>query len=58
MFDANPMLIRELAQDYARQNALIHVGKDQIRRSFARWPLLRQLFALRGLFNLRRRTGR
>jgi GT2 family glycosyltransferase len=42
-FQANPMLIRQLAQDYARQNALIHVGRDQIRRSFARWPWLRQL---------------
>jgi GT2 family glycosyltransferase len=55
VFEANPVLIRKLAEDYARQNALIHVGRDQVRRSFARWPLLRQLFALRGLLKLRRR---
>ena len=55
MFSANPEMVRRLAEDYARQNALIHVGRDQVRRSFARWPLLRQLFALRGLLRLRRR---
>ena len=54
-FKANPVLVRQMAEDYARQNALIHLGRDQIRRSFARWPLLRQLFALRGLLRLRRR---
>lgn len=54
-FQANPMLVREMAQDYARQNALIHVGRDQMRRNFARWPLLRKLYALRGLLRLRRR---
>ena len=55
VFDANPALVRQLAQEYARQNALIHVGRDQIRSSFARWPVLRRLFALRGLLRLRRR---
>ena len=55
IFDATPALVRQLAQDYARQNALIHVGRDQLRSTFARWPLLRHLFALRGLLNLRRR---
>jgi len=54
VFQANPMMIRQLAQDYARQNALIHVGRDQVRRGFARLPVLRQLFALRGLLRLRR----
>jgi GT2 family glycosyltransferase len=54
-FQADPMLVREMAQDYARQNALIHVGRDQMRRNFARWPLLRRLFALRSLLRLRRR---
>ncbi|GAC1602830.1 MAG: glycosyltransferase family 2 protein [Ramlibacter sp.] len=58
VFDANPALVRQLAQEYARQNALIHVGRDQIRRSFARWPLLRRLFALRSLLRVRRREGR
>ena len=53
-FKANPMMIRQLAQDYARQNALIHVGRDQVRRGLARLPVLRQLFALRGLLRLRR----
>ena len=53
-FQANPGLVRQMAQDYARANALIHVGRDQVRRSFARWPVLRQLFALRGLLRLRR----
>ena len=55
VFSANPEMVRRLAEDYARQNALIHLGRDQVRRSFARWPLLRQLFALRGLVRLRRR---
>ncbi len=55
VFDANPVLVRQLAQDYARQNALIHIGRDQVRRGFQRWPVLRQLFALRGLLKLRRR---
>jgi hypothetical protein len=54
-FKANPGLVRQMAEDYAKQNALIHVGRDQVRRSFARWPLLRQVFALRGLLRLRRR---
>ncbi len=54
-FKATPALVRDMAQDYARQNALIHLGRDQVRRGFARWPLLRQLFALRGLLRLRRR---
>ena len=54
-FRATPELIRQLAQDYARQNALIHVGRDQVRRGLARLPLLRQLFALRGLLRLRLR---
>jgi GT2 family glycosyltransferase len=54
-FKATPGLVRQLAEDYAKQNALIHVGRDQVRRSFARWPLLRQVFALRGLLRLRRR---
>ena len=53
-FKATPALIRQLAEDYARQNALIHVGRDQVRRGFARLPLLRRLFALRGLLRLRR----
>jgi glycosyltransferase involved in cell wall biosynthesis len=54
-FKANPALVRQMAEDYARANALIHVGRDQVRRSFARWPVLRQLFALRGLLRLRLR---
>jgi GT2 family glycosyltransferase len=55
LFQANPALVRQMAEDYARANALIHVGRDQVRRSVARWPVLRQLFALRGLLRLRLR---
>lgn len=54
-FKANPAMIRALAQDYARQNALIHLGRDEVRRGFARLPVLRRLFALRGLLRLRLR---
>jgi GT2 family glycosyltransferase len=53
-FKANPVLVRRMAEDYARANALIHLGRDQVRRSFARWPVLRHVFALRGLLRLRR----
>lgn len=54
-FKATPGMVRQMAEDYAKANALIHVGRDQVRRSFARWPLLRHVFALRGLMRLRRR---
>jgi GT2 family glycosyltransferase len=54
-FKATPGLIRKMAEDYARSNALIHVSRDEVRASFARWPVLRHLFALRGLARYRRR---
>ena len=30
-FLASPVLVRKLAEDYARANALIHIGRDQVR---------------------------
>jgi hypothetical protein len=55
VFNATPGMIRKMAEDYARANALIHVSRDEVRATFARWPVLRQLFALRDLVRLRRR---
>jgi len=54
-FDANPELVRKVAQEYARSNALLHVGRDQIRSRFASTPLLRRLFSLRGVLARRLR---
>ncbi len=48
-FTANPAYVRELAQAYAQQNAMVHIGKDEVKTWLASKPLLRRLFALRTL---------
>ena len=54
-FSADPVLVRKLAEDYVHSNALIHVGRDQVRARFASSPLLARLATLRHL--LRRRLS-
>ena len=53
-FSADPAFVRKLAEDYVRSNALIHVGRDQVRARFASSPTLARLAALRHV--LRRRA--
>lgn len=48
-FTANPAYVRELAQAYAQQNAMVHIGKDEVKTWLASKPWLRRLFALRAL---------
>lgn len=48
-FAANPAYVRELAQAYAQQNAMLHIGKDDVKTWIASKPWLRKLFALRAL---------
>lgn len=55
-FSADPVFVRKLAEDYVRSNALIHVGRDQVRARFASSPLLARLATLRHV--LRRRLSR
>lgn len=55
-FEANPVIVRQMAEDYVRSNALLHVGRDQLRAQMARRPWLAKLMALRGI--VRRRLGR
>ena len=52
-FNADPAFVRKLAEDYVRSNALIHVGRDQVRARFASSPMLARLATLRHV--LRRR---
>ncbi len=54
-FFANPVLVRKLAEDYVRSNALIHVGRDQVRARFSSWPVLARIASLRHV--LRRRLS-
>lgn len=54
-FEANPLLIRRIADDYVRSNALIHVGRDQLRSRVARSRWLSRIAALRHV--LRRRLS-
>jgi GT2 family glycosyltransferase len=54
-FEADPVLVRKLAEDYARSNALLHVGRDQIRSHLMSSPFLRRIFSLRTA--LRRRLS-
>ena len=56
VFDANPVLVRQLAEDYVRSNALLHIGRDQLRARFASHPWLARVASLRTL--LRRRLSR
>ncbi|HPG62637.1 MAG TPA: glycosyltransferase [Casimicrobium sp.] len=55
-FSADPTLVRKLAEDYVRSNALIHVGRDQVRARFSSWPALARIASLRHV--LRRRLSR
>lgn len=55
-FEANPVIVREMAEVYVRSNALLHVSRDQLRDQMARRPWFAKLMALRGV--LRRRLGR
>ncbi|HRK37043.1 MAG TPA: glycosyltransferase [Burkholderiaceae bacterium] len=48
-FTANPVYVRELAQTYAQQNAVVHIGKDEVKTWLTSRPMLRRLFALRAL---------
>jgi GT2 family glycosyltransferase len=52
-FSADPAFVRKLAEDYVRSNALIHVGRDQVRARFAGSPVLARMASLRHV--LRRR---
>lgn len=54
-FDADPIFVRKLAEDYARSNALIHVGRDMVRSRVASTPWLARIVSWRHLF--RRRMG-
>jgi hypothetical protein len=55
-FEANPVIVREMAEVYVRSNALLHFSRDQLRDQMARRPWFAKLMALRGV--LRRRLGR
>lgn len=54
-FVANPVLVRKIAEDYVRSNALIHVGRDQLRSHVAGSRWLSRLAAVRHV--LRRRLS-
>ncbi len=54
-FTADPLLVRRLAEDFARQNALIHIDRQQVRDQIVRWPWLARLDAWRSRV-LRRRA--
>lgn len=54
-FSADPAFVRKLAEDYVRSNALIHLGRDQVRARFANSPMLARLATLRHV--LRRRLS-
>lgn len=58
-FQANPVVVREMAEAYVRSNALWHVGRDQVRAQMERRPWLRRLMSFRGVLGaLRRRLRR
>ncbi len=52
-FSADPAFVRRLAEDYIRSNALIHLGRDQIRARFAGSPWLSRLASLRHILGRR-----
>ncbi len=54
-FEANPVLVRKIAEDYVRSNALIHVGRDQLRSRVAASRWLSRIASLRHV--LRRRLS-
>ena len=54
-FSADPAFVRKLAEDYVRSNALIHLGRDQVRARFANSRFLARLAAMRHV--LRRRLS-
>jgi GT2 family glycosyltransferase len=55
-FHATPTMVRKLAQEYAQSNAILHVGRDQIRAQVLSSRLLAKVFSLR--IALRRRILR
>lgn len=52
-FEANPEFVRRLAEDYVQSNALVHIGRDQLRAHVARHPWLARIASMRSV--LRRR---
>lgn len=48
-FIASPAYVRELAQAYAQQNAMVHIGKDEVKSWLVNTPWVRRIFALRAL---------
>jgi GT2 family glycosyltransferase len=52
-FPANPSFVRKLAEDYARSNAILHIGRDQVRQQFSNSPVFSKIFALRLLLRKR-----
>lgn len=46
-FLANPMIVRQLAEDFARSNSLIQVSSNQIRKGLSRFPFISHLTSLR-----------
>jgi GT2 family glycosyltransferase len=53
IFQATPAIVRRLAEDYAHSNAIVHIGRDQIRAQMSNSRVLSKAFALRSV--LRRR---
>jgi len=53
-FTAHPGVVRKLAEDYARNNALIHISRDQVRAQFTRFRWLARLVLLRDWLRRRR----
>lgn len=49
-FTADPLRVRHLAGDFARQNALIHVDRQQLFSMVGAWPKLARLNLWRTLF--------
>lgn len=55
-FEADPQLIRQLAEEYVRSNAILHIGRDGLRASVAKRPWLARIASWRE--PLRRRLRR
>lgn len=52
-FEASPEFVRRLAEEYVQSNAIVHIGRDQLRAHVARRPWLARVAAMRSV--LRRR---
>jgi GT2 family glycosyltransferase len=46
-FEATPQAVRELAEAYAKSNALLHISRDSVRRKLSGSSLLSRFFAMR-----------